>query len=167
MKLPVRTLSAVLCAAWIAAGHPAPVAAFDAGLQSPAKSSRTADRVRQDQNRIRAQFFDQNRRRNDLIPLRTGPGEPQLRMRNPRRQSRSQRQEQDAAREAVRRGEILPLGGIIRAVQSQCPGKFLGARLQRGRTGFSYQVRILRPSGQRIGLLVDARTGALIGGRCR
>jgi uncharacterized membrane protein YkoI len=67
----------------------------------------------------------------------------------------------------VRRGEILPLGGIIRSVQSHCPGKFLGAKLQRGRGRFSYRVRILRPSGRRVGLTVDAKSGAVVGGRCR
>ena len=101
--------------------------------------------------------------------MRTNPGAQQLRLRELRRQDRKrdQRQEQDAAREAVRRGDILPLGGIIESVQSHCPGKFLGAKLQRGGDGFSYRVRILRPSGRRVGLTVDAKTGAVVSGRCR
>ncbi len=163
MKIRTRTLLAMLCALWFGATASPPAAAFDAG-----------------KNRTWVQFFDQNRRgtgqnqyrprrNNDLVPLRTDPGQERLRMRDLRRQDRNrlQRQEQDAAREAVRRGEILPLGGIIQSVQSYCAGKFLGAKLQRGQDGFSYRVRILRPSGRRIGLMVDAKTGAVIGGRCR
>lgn len=129
------------------------------------------------ENGTLVQFFEQNRRRNrqnrqnDIIPLRNNPNEPQLRQRELRRQDRnrnsSQRRDQDDASKAVRRGDILPLDGIIRSAQSYCPGKFLGAKLQRGGNGYSYRVRILRPSGRRIGLTVDAKTGAVVSGRCR
>jgi hypothetical protein len=138
--------------------------------------------IRLAQNDIWVQFFERNRRRDgknqrrrernfDIMPLRTDPGARQPRQRELRQlergRNRNQRREQDAAREAVRRGDILSLGGIIRSAQDYCPGKFLGAKLMRGRDGFSYRVRILRPSGRRIGLVVDAKSGAVVGGVCR
>ncbi len=169
-------LPAILCILWFGTAGPAPAVAFDAGPAPPPAQSESRA-----QSKIWAQFFEKKRRRSDsgnqrrqrrnydVMPLRSDPGEQQPRMPEFRRQerNRNQRQEQDAAREAVRRGDILPLGGIIRSVRSQCPGKFLGATLQRGRDGLSYRVRILRPSGQRVGLTVDAKTGAVVGGGCR
>jgi uncharacterized membrane protein YkoI len=126
---------------------------------------------RRDQKQRRNQRQQNKQRRNfdSSVPLRTAPVDKQLRKRELRRRDRNrkERQDQDDALKAVRRGEILSLEGIIPSVQSSCPGKFLGARLQRGRNGFSYVVKILRPSGRRIGLTVDAQTGDVIGGRCR
>ena len=180
MKMRSNILLAMLCMLWFGTADPAPAAAFDAGPAAPGgRFSPVVDLV---QGEIWVQFFEQDRRRNgrnqrrrqrnfDVMPLRTDPGAQQLRMRElrpqERRRNRNRRREQDAAREAVRRGDILPLGSIIRSAHSHCPGKFLGAELQRGRGGYSYRVRILRPSGRRVGLLVDAKTGAVVGGRCR
>lgn len=79
---------------------------------------------------------------------------------------RKGRSEQDRARDAVRRGQALPLAQIIGGLQNRCPGAFLGAQLIRTRQGLAYQVRILRPSGRRITLLVDAGSGAVVRGRC-
>ncbi|MDA1323153.1 MAG: hypothetical protein O3C34_00265 [Proteobacteria bacterium] len=172
-----KPLLAALCMLWFGAADPAPVAAF--GAEPAAAKGRFKPAIELAQNDIWVQFFEQNRsrsrrnqrRKGDLVPLRTDPGEQQPLMPEFRRPDRNrdqkQREEQDAAREAVRRGDILPLGGIIESVQSQCPGKFLGAKLQRGGDGFSYRVRILRPSGRRVGLTVDAKTGAVVGDGCR
>jgi hypothetical protein len=74
--------------------------------------------------------------------------------------------EQDRATDAVRRGAVLPLGGIIRGVQQFCPGRFLDATLHERGNGFAYRVSILRPNGRRVGLLVDAQSGAVLRGRC-
>ena len=181
MKMRSKSVLAILCALWFGAVDLAPAAAFDFGLPAPGGGFRLAPQLAQ--NEIWVQFFERNRRRDgrnqrrqlrqrrndDAMPLRTDPGEQGLRLRelHRRKRNRDLRQEQDDAREAVRRGDILPLGGIIESVQNYCPGKFLGARLQRGRDGFSYRVRILRPSGRRVGLVVDAETGAVVGGGCK
>ena len=180
MNMPSKCILSMLCLLWFGATDPAPAAAFDA--RPAVRGDDVSPVIRLAQNDIWVQFFDRNRRRDgrnqrrqrrqfDVMPLRTNPGAQQQRMPQFRRQERNrnrrQRKEQDAAREAVRRGDIMPLGGIIQSVQSHCPGKFLGAKLQRGRDGFSYRVRILRPSGRRVGLTVDAKSGAVVGGRCR
>ncbi len=69
-------------------------------------------------------------------------------------------------RAAVRAGQARPLGQILGAVQQRCPGKFLDARLQRGQGGLVYQIKLLRRGGRVANLAVDARSGAIIGGRC-
>lgn len=174
---PATIPPALLCLMWLVTAAAGPAAAFGSGPTAPGGDGGPA--LHLSQNDIWTQFFERNRRRNDanrrrrpdldIMPLRTDPRAQQPRPRQFRRpdRTRSQRREQDAARDAVRRGDILPLGGIIRAARAYCPGKFLGARLLRGRNGFSYHVRILRPSGRRIGLTVDAKSGAVVGGRCR
>ena len=82
-------------------------------------------------------------------------------------QNRRRPKDHDRARDAVRRGQALPLGEIIRRVQAACPGTFLNAKLgQRGNT-LAYRVQILRPSGRRVTMTVDARTGRVIGSNCR
>jgi uncharacterized membrane protein YkoI len=83
------------------------------------------------------------------------------RLRRDRRES-----EQDRALDAVRRGDVLPLGGIIRSVQQFCPGTFLDATLRERGRSFAYSVSILRPNGRRVTLLVDAQSGAVLRGRC-
>jgi hypothetical protein len=182
MKTLSKCILGMLCMLWFDTVDATPVAGFSAAPAAPETS--IGPEIRVTQNKTWVQFFERNRRRNggnqrrqnrqrrnnnNVIPLRTGPGGKQLRMRELRPQERNhnKRQEQDTAREAVRRGDILPLGGIIESAQSRCPGKFLGAKLQRGRGGYSYRVRILRPSGRRVGLTVDAKTGAVVGGGCR
>ncbi len=89
------------------------------------------------------------------------------RRRGRRDRRRRGRDDQDRARDAVRGGQARPLAEIITGLQNICPGTFLGASLQRQGRGYLYRVQILRPSGRRITFLVDAATGAIVGGRCR
>lgn len=122
------------------------------------------------------QLFDQNRRRdlklqqrmrsrNNDTPFRTNA--QRFRMRELRRQKRQQQEDQNRAREAVRRGDIMPLERIIRSIRSYCPGTFLNANLQHARNGIIYRVRILRPSGKRVVLMIQAKSGAVISGQCK
>ncbi len=90
----------------------------------------------------------------------------QYNKRDRRRRSRGRRNDHDRARDAVRRGQALPLAQIISGLRNRCPGTFLDAALVKTRQGLAYRVRILRRSGRRVTLLVDAGTGAVVGGRC-
>ena len=76
-------------------------------------------------------------------------------------------EDQDRARDAVRRGDVLPLDGIIQGLKGVCPGTFLNAKLMRRGDRFLYRVSILRPSGRRVTMFVDAGSGAILRGRCR
>ncbi|MBK19953.1 MAG: hypothetical protein CMM52_14065 [Rhodospirillaceae bacterium] len=106
-------------------------------------------------------------RRNDL-QLRSPPEEvlERRRIRRLRNQQRRNR-EQDNARDAVRSGRALPLSSIIQGVQASCPGRFLGARLIRRGDQLAYRLNILRPSGQRVTMFVDAANGSVVRGSCR
>ena len=158
-------LGAPLCLAPAMAAEPMVVAfklqPVQAGGQL-AQNSRRDRRDRGDRRRIQ-------RRNKDWIPLRSAPSQREFRDNDAGQQFLRQRrkQDQDAARDAVRRGEVLALDSIIRSVRDYCPGTFLDASLQRQGNGIFYRVKILRPSGKRVVLGVDARTGAVVGGRCR
>lgn len=73
----------------------------------------------------------------------------------------------DRARDAVRRGQALPLAQIIRSLQATCPGTFLNAKLERRGDMLAYRVQLLRPSGRRVTMIVDAQSGRVVGGSCR
>lgn len=80
----------------------------------------------------------------------------------------------EVAREALRRGEILPLTHILPIVQQRVPGQIVkielddddnndddeddGARERR----FEYEVKVLTPGGRVIEVEVDARTGRIL-----
>jgi uncharacterized membrane protein YkoI len=70
------------------------------------------------------------------------------------------------ARDAVQAGQALPLGQILGQVMGQCPGRFLDAGLRQGGGGLVYVIKILRPGGRVAKLVVDAKSGAIRGGRC-
>ena len=82
-------------------------------------------------------------------------------------QNKRRPKDHDRARDAVRQGEALPLAQIIRSLQATCPGTFLNAQLERRGNALAYRVRLLRPSGRRVTVIVDARSGRMIGGSCR
>jgi hypothetical protein len=165
--LPARVLVATMAALLLAGATAAPAAASGA----PSRESAASHPIET------AQLFDRNGRRDDRSrrrDRRIEQSRPPPPSRNDdiiieRRQQRRQRQpqEQDRALDAVRRGEVLPLAGIIRSAQRYCPGTFLDASLQRRGNSLAYRVAILRPSGNRVVLLVDAASGMVMGGQCR
>ncbi len=75
-------------------------------------------------------------------------------------------QDHNPARNAVQAGQARPLGQILGHVMAQCPGRFLDAGLRQGGGGLVYVIKILRPGGRVAKLVVDARSGAIRGGRC-
>ncbi|MFV3126671.1 PepSY domain-containing protein [Niveispirillum sp. KHB5.9] len=66
----------------------------------------------------------------------------------------------DAAREALRRGEILPLIRILEIVGREQPGDILEIELEDDPV--SYEVKVLAPDGRVRKLVLDARTGAVL-----
>ena len=77
------------------------------------------------------------------------------------------RREHDRARDAVREGQSLPLGDIIRDLQRTCPGTFLNAALDERDGRLVYRLQTLSTSGRRLFTIVDAATGAIVSGGCR
>lgn len=67
-----------------------------------------------------------------------------------------------AAREALRRGEVLPLSHILAVAQGAVPGDVVLVRLIRQEYGWRYRVRILTESGRLRLVRIDAATGRII-----
>lgn len=72
------------------------------------------------------------------------------------------RADQQAARRALERKEILPLPRILTTVGRRVPGDVLKVELERRGERFIYEVRVLRRDGRVIEVDVDARTGAVL-----
>ena len=72
------------------------------------------------------------------------------------------RQQQDEARDAVRRGRHVPLPRVLETLRRRTPGRQLDAGLEvrDGRT--VYRVRWVAVDGRRIDYLVDAESGAIV-----
>lgn len=67
-----------------------------------------------------------------------------------------------AAREALRRGEVLPLTRVLAIAQASVPGDVVLVRLIRQENGWRYRVRILTESGRLRVVRIDAATGRVL-----
>ena len=71
------------------------------------------------------------------------------------------RDEQDIAREALQRGDVLPITRILAVVATSVPGEIVEVKLETRRTPLSYEVKVLTPSGVVREVEIDARTGVI------
>ena len=74
-------------------------------------------------------------------------------------------QEHEDAREALKRGAILPYSRIKKIIESQVGGKVVGQKLRRTNQGWQYDLRVRPQNGRVMVLVVDARTGAIVSRR--
>ena len=74
------------------------------------------------------------------------------------------RLQQDEVRQAVRQRQLIPLGRVIAQIGGRTPGRQLdtGLEYQDGRA--VYRVRWMTRDGRRVDYLIDAATGAILGG---
>ncbi|WP_424930898.1 PepSY domain-containing protein [Amaricoccus macauensis] len=63
------------------------------------------------------------------------------------------------AREAVERGEILPLTEILERVEREHGGRMIEIELELEGEGVFYELELIQPNGRVIEVLVDAATG--------
>ncbi len=78
--------------------------------------------------------------------------------------------EHDRARDAVRAGQIQSLDRILARVQGQFRGRVIGVRLikpGRNPRQWRYRVKLLTPQGRVLLVIVNARTGNVLGVRGR
>ncbi len=68
----------------------------------------------------------------------------------------------DEAREAVERGEALPLSEILRIVRRVEPGEVIEVEFERDDGRLEYEIEVLTPSGRVRKVTLDARTGAIL-----
>lgn len=75
---------------------------------------------------------------------------------------RDEDDDHDAARRALERGEVLPLGDIFDRVQGQLPGRILKVEFERDDGIWIYEFTVLRSDGRRVDVYVDAATAAIL-----
>ena len=72
---------------------------------------------------------------------------------------------QDQAREESREGQRVDLGDVVRRVSAGRPGRMLGVSERGGGGNLTYVVRWEYPGGRVADIVVDGRTGRIVGER--
>ncbi|HEX8570465.1 MAG TPA: PepSY domain-containing protein [Caulobacteraceae bacterium] len=72
------------------------------------------------------------------------------------------RQQQNEARDAVRRGQHVPLPQVLETLRRRTPGRILDSGIEEHGGRKMYRVRWAAADGRRIDYLVDAETGAVV-----
>lgn len=73
--------------------------------------------------------------------------------------------EHDDAREALKRGDIMPYSAIKRIVEGQVDGKVVGQKLRRTNRGWQYDLRVRPQNGRVMVLVVNAKNGEIVSRR--
>jgi uncharacterized membrane protein YkoI len=68
----------------------------------------------------------------------------------------------DDAREALRKGKVMPLTAILEIVAKRQPGTVIGVDLEPRRTGLIYEIDVITEDGRRRELRLDARSGEIL-----
>ena len=75
-------------------------------------------------------------------------------------EGRDHGKEHDIVREALRRGEVLPLGEILAIAEQHVPGDVIEVELESDRKqALVYEIKILTRTGRVREVRIDARTG--------
>jgi len=67
-----------------------------------------------------------------------------------------------AVREALQRGEVLPLMKILAIANKEVPGDVIEVELEDERETLLYEIKILTSTGRVREVKIDARTGAVL-----
>jgi uncharacterized membrane protein YkoI len=70
-----------------------------------------------------------------------------------------QRGDHDVARDALERGEILPLETVLASVRKVFPGEVAGVEIERTSSGWVYEIKVIAPDGAILDIEADAKTG--------
>lgn len=79
------------------------------------------------------------------------------------RRGRGRGGDHDDAREALEHGEALPLAQILALALREVPGEILEVELEREHGRLLYEVEILARTGRVRKVILEARTGAVLG----
>ncbi|KIX18848.1 MULTISPECIES: PepSY domain-containing protein [Paracoccus] len=69
----------------------------------------------------------------------------------------------ETARQAVDRGDMLPLEQILARIEARHPGRIVEVELEDEDGLWLYEIEVLTPEGRLIEIELDARTGAILG----
>ncbi len=76
--------------------------------------------------------------------------------------SSSRHSDQDDARDALRRGKVMPLTAILEIVARREPGTVLDAELETEDGVLTYKIDLLSDAGRKVRLRLNARTGEIL-----
>ena len=68
----------------------------------------------------------------------------------------------ETAKRLLSEGRIKPLAEVLDAVQRQVPGEMLEVELELEKTGYVYELKLLRPDGKVQEVEADAASGNLL-----
>jgi uncharacterized membrane protein YkoI len=68
----------------------------------------------------------------------------------------------ERARQALERGEVLPLAEILERVRSQAPGEVIETEFDREGGRWVYELKLIDPQGRVVELEVDAVDGRIL-----
>ncbi len=72
------------------------------------------------------------------------------------------RWDHDLARQALERGEVLPLEAVLAEVRKSASGEVAGVELEREHGAWLYEIKMIGPGGVLTEVKVDARTGRIL-----
>lgn len=73
-----------------------------------------------------------------------------------------ERHDHDQAREAVERGEALPLDAVLAAVEKKVVGEVVGIEFEKNEGVWVYELKVVDAAGHVIEVLADAKTATII-----
>jgi uncharacterized membrane protein YkoI len=75
---------------------------------------------------------------------------------------RDKKSEHNVVREALQRGEVLPLVKILAIANQQVPGDVIEVELEDEKSALVYEIKILTGTGRVREVKIDARTGQVL-----
>jgi uncharacterized membrane protein YkoI len=68
----------------------------------------------------------------------------------------------DRLRDAVNRGEVMPLSALQDEVRRAFPGEIIGVRLDEDDDRFTYEFKVLKANGRLVEIEMDAKDGRVL-----
>lgn len=75
---------------------------------------------------------------------------------------KDRKKEHEVVREALQRGEVLPLVKILAIATQEVPGDVIEVELEQENIGLIYEIKILTGTGRVREVKIDARTGKVV-----
>jgi uncharacterized membrane protein YkoI len=77
-------------------------------------------------------------------------------------EKKDRKKEHEIVREALQRGEVLPLVKILAIANQEVPGDVIEVELEQEPIGLIYEIKILTSTGRVREVKIDARTGKVM-----